>query len=76
MHAVSLKAEMCVSDWGILDGHFLSNGTSCSGPDCGYGVYAQTGVDVMMSMAGTCTIRSSIDLCRPPAHLRTFILAS
>eukprot|EP01052_Picozoa_sp_SAG31_P037861 SAG31_NODE_4959_length_2834_cov_2.184644_1_plen_646_part_00 len=53
MHGVGLMAEMCVSDWGILDGHFLRNGTSCSGADCGYGVYAQTGVDVMMSMAGT-----------------------
>ena len=38
MHAVGLRAEMCVSSWGILDS---------------YGVYAQTGVDRMMSMAGT-----------------------
>ena len=55
MHAVGLQAEMCVSDWGILDGHFLRNGSSCSESDgdCGYGIYAETGVDVMMSMAGT-----------------------
>ena len=46
MHAVRKQAEMCVSDWGILDGHFLPHGE-------GYGVYAKTGVDVMMSMAGT-----------------------
>ena len=46
MHDAGLQAEMCVSDWGILDGHFLKNGE-------GYGVYAKTGVDVMMSMAGT-----------------------
>jgi hypothetical protein len=46
MHAAGLRAEMCVSDWGILDGHFLKNGE-------GYGVYAKTGVDTMMSMAGT-----------------------
>jgi hypothetical protein len=46
MHAQGLKAEMCVSSWGILDGHLLPNGE-------GYGVYAKTGVDVMMSMAGT-----------------------
>jgi hypothetical protein len=32
MHKVGLKAEMCVSDWGILDGHFLKNGE-------GYGVH-------------------------------------
>jgi hypothetical protein len=46
LHAVGLEAEMCVSDWGILDGHFLKNGE-------GYGVFAKTGVDTMMSMAGT-----------------------
>lgn len=46
MHSAGIKAEMCVSSWGILDGHFLKNGE-------GYGVYAKTGVDVMMSMAGT-----------------------
>eukprot|EP00040_Diaphanoeca_grandis_P002922 m.23116 g.23116 ORF g.23116 m.23116 type:complete len:320 (-) comp14076_c1_seq1:59-1018(-) len=46
MHNVGLKAEMCVSSWGILDGHELPNGE-------GYGVFAKTGVDVMMSMAGT-----------------------
>ena len=46
MHRVGLRAEMCVSSWGILDGHEL--------PDhAGYGIYAKTGVDVMMSMAGT-----------------------
>ena len=46
MHAEELKAEMCVSSWGILDGHFLPNNE-------GYGIYAKTGVDTMMSMAGT-----------------------
>ena len=46
MHGAGLQAEMCVSDWGILDGHFLKSGE-------GYGVYAKTGVDRMMSMAGT-----------------------
>ena len=46
MHAAGLQAEMCVSDWGILDGHFLKSGE-------GYGVYARTGVDKLMSMAGT-----------------------
>ena len=46
MHGAGLQAEMCVSSWGILDGHFLKNGE-------GYGIYAKTGVDVMMSMAGT-----------------------
>lgn len=46
MHAEGLKAEMCVSSWGILDGHFLPNNE-------GYGIYAKTGVDTMMSMAGT-----------------------
>ena len=43
MHGAGLQAEMCVSDWGILDGHFLKSGE-------GYGVYAKTGVDRMMSM--------------------------
>ena len=46
MHKEGLKAEMCVSSWGILDGHLLPGGE-------GYGIYARTGVDVMMSMAGT-----------------------
>lgn len=46
MHAVGLEAEMCVSDWGILDGHEVPGHP-------GYGIYAKTGVDVMMSMAGT-----------------------
>ena len=46
MHKEGLKAEMCVSSWGILDGHLLPGGE-------GYGIYAKTGVDVMMSMAGT-----------------------
>ena len=44
MHAVGSSAEMCTSDWGILDGHLLPEG---------YGLYAATGVDRMMSMAGT-----------------------
>eukprot|EP00656_Telonema_subtile_P013268 TRINITY_DN16731_c0_g1_i3.p1 TRINITY_DN16731_c0_g1~~TRINITY_DN16731_c0_g1_i3.p1 ORF type:complete len:301 (-),score=68.07 TRINITY_DN16731_c0_g1_i3:73-975(-) len=44
MRGVGLQAEMCVSSWGILDGHTVAEG---------YGVYAQTGVDRMMSMAGT-----------------------
>ena len=44
MHNVGLRAEMCVSSWGILDGHTVDNG---------YGVYATTGVDKMMSMAST-----------------------
>ena len=44
MHAVGLAAEMCVSDWGILDGHSVREG---------YGLYASTGLDRMMSMAGT-----------------------
>ena len=44
MHAVGLRAEMCISDWGILDGHTVPEG---------YGAYAATGVDRMMSMAGT-----------------------
>ena len=44
MHAVGSSAEMCTSDWGILDGHLLPEG---------YGIYAATGVDRMMSMAGT-----------------------
>ena len=44
MHAVHSAAEMCTSDWGILDGHRLPEG---------YGLYAVTGVDRMMSMAGT-----------------------
>ena len=35
---------MCVSSWGILDGHTVEEG---------YGVYAATGVDKMMSMAST-----------------------
>eukprot|EP00966_Prymnesium_polylepis_P295986 6836285-Prymnesium_polylepis.1 len=43
MHAVGLRAEMCVSSWGILDGHTVPEG---------YGVYAKSGVDTMMSMAG------------------------
>jgi hypothetical protein len=46
MHKYGLKAEMCVSAWGILDGHELPNGE-------GYGIYAKTGVDKMMSMSGT-----------------------
>lgn len=44
MQAVGLQAEMCTSDWGILDGHTVPEG---------YGLYASTGVDRMMSMAGT-----------------------
>jgi hypothetical protein len=44
MHSVGLQSEMCVSDWGILDGHTTVEG---------YGAYAATGVDRMMSMAGT-----------------------
>ena len=44
MHSVGLQGEMCVSDWGILDGHTVPEG---------YGLYATTGVDRMMSMAGT-----------------------
>jgi hypothetical protein len=46
MHEHGLRAEMCVSAWGILDGHALPNGE-------GYGIYAKTGVDKMMSMSGT-----------------------
>ena len=44
MHVAGLQAEMCVSSWGILDGHSTPQG---------YGVYSSTGVDRMMSMAGT-----------------------
>ena len=44
LHGAGLQAEMCVSSWGILDGHTV---------DGGYGVYAATGVDRMMSMAST-----------------------
>ena len=44
MHRVGLLCEMCISDWGILDGHTI---------DEGYGIYAAAGVDRMMSMAGT-----------------------
>ena len=46
MHGVGLRAEMCVSGWGILDGHALPNHE-------GYGVYAATGVDAMQSMSST-----------------------
>ena len=50
MHAVGLQAEMCVSSWGILDGHSTPQG---------YGVYASTGVDRMMSMAAPTSARIS-----------------
>ena len=46
MHAAGLTAHMCVAGWGILDGHVLPNHE-------GYGIYAKTGVDVMMSMSST-----------------------
>ena len=31
MHKYGLRAEMCVSSWGILDGHELPNGEGCEG---------------------------------------------
>jgi hypothetical protein len=46
MHGVGLRAEMCVSGWGILDGHALPNHE-------GYAIYAATGVDTMQSMSST-----------------------
>ena len=32
MHKYGLRAEMCVSSWGILDGHELPNGEGCEDP--------------------------------------------
>ncbi|GMH74450.1 hypothetical protein TL16_g06469 [Triparma laevis f. inornata] len=41
---VNVDLEMCTSAWGILDGHTV---------DSGYGIYADTGVNLMQSMSGT-----------------------
>ena len=32
MHAVGSSAEMCTSDWGILDGHLLPEATASTPP--------------------------------------------
>ena len=64
MHAVGLRAEMCISDWGILDGHTVPEGYGAYRRPARNSVwwsprtvadrrYAATGVDRMMSMAGT-----------------------